>query len=123
MCPNKSTVETHATLNKKQLQQGNAPMIELDALRQHIDSPLLPHSTEHVLKLVLIEVGERLQRKGLVEATPASDNTPAPFYLIANRQLIRDIAPGQTICYGDVSIETHSELLKLRRQQDAAFLG
>lgn len=58
----------------------------------------------------------------LMRAAPLTDNTPAPFYLIANRQLTRDIAPGQTICFGDVSIETHSELLKLRRQQDSAFL-
>lgn len=59
----------------------------------------------------------------LMRAAPLTENTPAPFYLIANRQLIRDIAPGQTICYGDVSIEAHSELLKLRRQQDAEFFG
>jgi predicted homoserine dehydrogenase-like protein len=57
-----------------------------------------------------------------MRAAPLSENTPAPFYLIANRQLIRDIAPGQTICSGDVNIEAHSELLKLRRQQDTAFL-
>jgi predicted homoserine dehydrogenase-like protein len=59
----------------------------------------------------------------LMRAAPLSDNTPAPFYLIANRQLIRDIAPGQTICYGDVSIEADSVLLTLRRQQDAAFFS
>lgn len=58
----------------------------------------------------------------LMRAAPLSDNTPAPFYLIANRMLLRDIATGQTICFGDVSIEDASELLKLRRQQDAAFL-
>jgi predicted homoserine dehydrogenase-like protein len=58
-----------------------------------------------------------------MRAAPLSDNTPAPFYLIANRQLIRDIAPGQTICYGDVSIEADSVLLTLRRQQDAAFFS
>jgi predicted homoserine dehydrogenase-like protein len=62
-------------------------------------------------------------RAELMRAAPLSDNTPAPFYLIANRQLIRDIASGQTICYGDVSIEAHSELLKLRRHQDAEFFG
>jgi len=59
----------------------------------------------------------------LMPAAPLADQTPAPFYLIANRQLTRDIAPGETICFGDVKIEEGSELLKLRRQQDAAFLG
>lgn len=57
----------------------------------------------------------------LMPAAPLSDKTPAPFYLIANRQLIKDIAPGETICFGDVKIDDASELLKLRRQQDAAF--
>lgn len=57
----------------------------------------------------------------LRRAAALSEKTPAPFYLIANRQLIRDIAPGQTICLGDVIIEDESMLFRLRRQQDAAF--
>lgn len=57
----------------------------------------------------------------LVPAAPLAAGTPAPFYLVGNRRLVRDIAPGQLICFDDVAIDPSSELLQLRQQQDAAF--
>lgn len=57
----------------------------------------------------------------LVPAAPLAAGTPAPFYLVGNRRLVRDIAAGQLICFDDVEIAPDSELLRLRRQQDAAF--
>jgi predicted homoserine dehydrogenase-like protein len=57
----------------------------------------------------------------LVPAAPLGAGVPVPFYLAANRRLVRDVAAGQAICFDDIEVEAHSELLALRRQQDAAF--
>ncbi|MGH6862266.1 MAG: flagellar biosynthesis protein FlgA, partial [Phyllobacterium sp.] len=56
----------------------------------------------------------------LVPARPLQAEQPAPFYLIANRQLIRPVKSGSAICLGDVAAKD-SSLLDLRRQQDALF--
>jgi len=48
---------------------------------------------------------------------------PIPYYLAANRRLLRAIAKGATILCGDVELDETSVLLALRRQQDAMFFG
>lgn len=57
----------------------------------------------------------------LIPAAALGADVPVPFYLAANRTLVRDVAAGQPICLADIAIEPGSDLLALRRQQDAAF--
>ena len=57
----------------------------------------------------------------LIPAAPLGAGVPVPFYLAANRTLVRDVAAGQPICFDDIAVDPASELLALRRQQDAAF--
>ncbi|CAH1694869.1 Flagellar biosynthesis protein FlgA [Hyphomicrobiales bacterium] len=58
----------------------------------------------------------------LVPAVVLGDGQPAPFYLAANRCLVRDVAKGETIDFDHLAIEPESELLALRRIQDRFFL-
>lgn len=46
---------------------------------------------------------------------------PVPFYLAANRRLVRSVAPGELIRFDDVEIEPGSMLMGLRRRQDDIF--
>lgn len=57
----------------------------------------------------------------LVPAAPLGAGVPVPFYLAANRRLVRDVAAGEPVCFDDIEVEAGSELLALRRSQDAAF--
>ena len=57
----------------------------------------------------------------LIPAAPLGDEAPVPFYLAANRTLVRDVAAGQPIRLADIAIDAASELLALRRIQDAHF--
>lgn len=57
----------------------------------------------------------------LLPAAALGPGVPVPFYLAANRKLVRDVAAGAAICFDDIEIEPGSELLALRRAQDAAF--
>lgn len=57
----------------------------------------------------------------LMPAAPLAAGVPAPFYLVGNRRLLRDLAAGELICFDDVEVDASSELLQLRQQQDAAF--
>jgi predicted homoserine dehydrogenase-like protein len=57
----------------------------------------------------------------LQAAAPLGDGQPVPFYLAANRRLVRDVAAGATINFADIEIDPNSELLALRRLQDACF--
>jgi predicted homoserine dehydrogenase-like protein len=57
----------------------------------------------------------------LIPAAPLGDDQPVPFYLAANRVLARDVAAGQPIRLADVAVDPASELLALRRRQDAHF--
>lgn len=54
---------------------------------------------------------------------PLRAGAPAPFYLAANRRLVRDVAAGALIGCDDVAIDPDSALLALRRQQDECFFG
>ncbi|UXN58880.1 flagellar biosynthesis protein FlgA [Phyllobacterium zundukense] len=58
----------------------------------------------------------------LVPADRLAAEQPAPFYLVANRRLIRPVKAGDAIRLADVELET-SHLLGLRQQQDAHFFG
>lgn len=59
----------------------------------------------------------------LVAGAALAPNAPVPFYLAANRRLLRAVAKGSIILCGDVELDDKSELLALRRQQDASFFG
>lgn len=59
----------------------------------------------------------------LLPAAPLAAGTPAPFYLVGNRRLVRDVAAGALICFDDVEMDPASELFQLRQQQDAAFFN
>ncbi|MCK0207343.1 flagellar biosynthesis protein FlgA [Starkeya koreensis] len=59
----------------------------------------------------------------LVPAAPLTPEAPAPFYLAANRALVRPVTAGQLVTMADIAVEEGSELLTLRRYQDAAFFG
>lgn len=54
-------------------------------------------------------------------AAPLASERPAPFYLIADRKLVRPVKAGDAIKLGDVTIEESSILLQTRRKQDAIF--
>lgn len=51
------------------------------------------------------------------------DSVAVPFYLVANRRLVRDVEAGALITLADIEIEPGSELLALRRLQDECFFG
>ncbi len=57
----------------------------------------------------------------LQPARPLASGSAAPFYLAANRRLVRDVEAGKLITFDALEIDPQSELLKLRRAQDAAF--
>jgi predicted homoserine dehydrogenase-like protein len=59
----------------------------------------------------------------LVPGAALAPSAPVPFYLAANRRLLRPVAKGATILCADVDLDGPSALLDLRRQQDAAFFG
>ena len=56
-------------------------------------------------------------------AKPLAAENAVPFYLAANRPLVRDVAAGALITLADIEIDPASELLALRRQQDEHFFG
>ncbi len=57
----------------------------------------------------------------LVPAAALTKGQPAPFYLVGNHRLLRNVAAGELINFDDVDIAPTSELLQLRLKQDAAF--
>jgi len=57
----------------------------------------------------------------LLPAAPLGPGVPVPFYLAANRRLVRDVAAGQPVCFDDIEVDAGSELLALRRSQDTHF--
>ncbi|HEY5795891.1 MAG TPA: flagellar biosynthesis protein FlgA [Bosea sp. (in: a-proteobacteria)] len=54
-------------------------------------------------------------------ATALAQESPAPFYLVADRKLVRAVKAGDAILLGDVEIAADSSLLAMRRRQDAIF--
>jgi len=57
----------------------------------------------------------------MLPAAPLSPEAPAPYYLVSNRRLVRPVAKGELVRLADVEIAADSELLSLRRKQDAHF--
>ena len=56
-------------------------------------------------------------------AVPLAAENAVPFYLAANRQLVRDVEAGALITLADIGIDSASELLTLRKRQDEYFFG
>jgi predicted homoserine dehydrogenase-like protein len=54
-------------------------------------------------------------------AEALTDRAAAPFYLAADRRLTRAVRKGETIRMGDIDVGPDSELVALRRKQDAMF--
>lgn len=54
-------------------------------------------------------------------AVALAEDRPAPFYLVADRKLKRDVKAGEAIGLGDVEMPADSLLLATRRRQDALF--
>lgn len=57
----------------------------------------------------------------LVPAAPLARETPVPFYLAANRTLMRDVPKGRSITLADIAVDETSSLLALRAKQDSIF--
>lgn len=57
----------------------------------------------------------------MVPAGPLRDERPVPYYLAAGRRLVRPVRAGEAIRCGDLELAEGSELLRLRRAQDALF--
>ena len=54
-------------------------------------------------------------------AKPLGANNAVPFYLAANRRLVRNVEAGSLITLADIEIDPASELLALRKLQDEYF--
>lgn len=54
-------------------------------------------------------------------AAALAEDRPAPFYLVADRRLVRAVKAGEAIRLGDVEIDVTSGLLAMRQRQDALF--
>lgn len=59
----------------------------------------------------------------LVDAAPLGPDRAAPYYLVANRPLRRDLPAGAPITLADVVIDEAAPLYRLRLKQDAWFFG
>lgn len=75
---------------------------------------LTAHGHHHSIDHVTAE----LRAAGALKA-----GAPLPFYLAANRRLVREVKAGAPICLDDVALDETSVLLQLRREQDAHFFG
>ena len=54
---------------------------------------------------------------------PRGAAAPVPFFLAANRKLVRSVAAGAPIVLADLEIDPGSLLLAERRRQDERFFG
>lgn len=87
---------------------------------------LVPRATRTLRAGTLLEMGGHHHTMDgttaeLRPAAPLGAGVAVPFYLAANRRLVRDVAAGQPVCFDDIEIEAGSELLALRRSQDSHF--
>ncbi|WP_353476607.1 flagellar biosynthesis protein FlgA (plasmid) [Salipiger sp. H15] len=57
----------------------------------------------------------------MVPGAPLDAQAPAPFYIASNRILARDVRAGEPIRMSDLVLDTESELLRLRAEQDRRF--
>ena len=59
----------------------------------------------------------------LQPGAPLGAEAPVPFYLAANRKLVRSVAAGAPIVLADLAIDSDSLLLAERKRQDERFFG
>ncbi|MBB4003391.1 NAD(P)H-dependent oxidoreductase [Aurantimonas endophytica] len=59
----------------------------------------------------------------VVPAQRLAPDAPVPFYLAANRVLVRPVARGQNILLADIAVDARSDMFALRQMQDAHFFG
>lgn len=59
----------------------------------------------------------------LVDGGPMLPDSPAPFYMFANRRLLRPVTAGSIITTKAIDIDTSSILANLRKAQDNRFFG
>jgi predicted homoserine dehydrogenase-like protein len=59
----------------------------------------------------------------LQPAAPLAGAAPVPFYLVADRRLVRPVRAGQYVALDDLAIEPDSTLLALRLRQDRRFFA
>jgi len=59
----------------------------------------------------------------LVGGAPLAGGSPVPFYLAADRRLVRPVPAGCAITLDDLAIDPASTMLALRRRQDRHFFG
>jgi predicted homoserine dehydrogenase-like protein len=57
----------------------------------------------------------------LVPAAPLAPDAPVPFYLAANRRLLRTVSKGKAVVLRDLEPDSASTLMELRRRQDRVF--
>jgi predicted homoserine dehydrogenase-like protein len=57
----------------------------------------------------------------LIDAAPMRPGNAAPFYMLANRRLVRPVSAGSIITTEGIEIDTHSVLAELRKAQDERF--
>ena len=57
----------------------------------------------------------------LQPGAPLGVNAPVPFYLAANRKLVRAVGAGAPITLADIDIDAGSMLLAERQRQDQRF--
>lgn len=60
-------------------------------------------------------------KANLVDAVGNGPEDPAPFYLVSNRKLVRDVSAGRAVVWSDVELPEDSPLVRLRREQGKAF--
>jgi predicted homoserine dehydrogenase-like protein len=64
----------------------------------------------------IADVGAEMRPAG-----PLAGEQAAPFYLAADRKLLRDVSAGDAVRLADIEIAADSALLAMRRRQDAMF--
>jgi len=56
-------------------------------------------------------------------AAPLAPDSSVPYYLVADRRLLRPVSSGRMITLDDVELDPASTLISLRRRQDRVFFG
>lgn len=94
--------------------------------RPHLD--LVARATQDLPAGTVLSVGGHHHTiEGLAgelqSAAPLGPGAPVPFYLAADRRLLRPVAKGALVTGADLAFDETSVLLAVRRRQDAMFFG
>jgi predicted homoserine dehydrogenase-like protein len=92
--------------------------------RPHLD--LVARATKTLPAGTLLAMGGHYHTIDGVEGelqpgAPLGVNAPVPFYLAANRKLVRAVGAGAPITLADIDIDADSMLLAERQRQDQRF--